>query len=212
MGEGNKFFKLMLEISINTHYIDFMNRRKFIQSLAAAFTLPAVSPALASLPAAPLATTSGATSATAMATKARFWAIYMHGLQGNCTPATLSTVLGIPETQARGYVSRLVAEGVIKPNPLIKKTVSKLVKSDDEGLISKARQRLEMKSDEEVQEADEGDYIEVDGEIAEIADENAETSKAKGDEVSHDLTFEENQLDADAEIASDEAVGLLTET
>jgi len=110
-----------------------MNRRTFIQSLAASLALPAV-PALslkqvaAALPAAAPSSAASA-SAAAMATKARFWAIYMHGVQGHCTPATLSTVLGIPESQARRYVTRLVADGVIRPNPLLKKATAKAAKT-----------------------------------------------------------------------------------
>ena len=105
-----------------------MNRRQFIRSLAAAITLPAtpafiLRPAAAALPAA----ASPTAAATAMATRARYWAVYMNTLQGNCTPATLSAMLNIPESQAQGYLTRLVADGTIRPHALLRTAASKAV-------------------------------------------------------------------------------------
>jgi len=118
-----------------------MKRRIFIQSLAAAFSLPAVGAlpmqsAAASLP----------TAAAAVPTKARFWAIYMSSLHGECTPQTLHNLLHIPKTDAKRYVSQLIADGVIKPNPLLQRTATELVKSKNENLLDKVKKRSEMKA------------------------------------------------------------------
>jgi len=123
-----------------------MNRRTFLQSLAVSLTLPAVpalslKPAPAALPAAASPATASA-SAAALASKARFWAIYMHGVQGYCTPATLGAMLSIPEAEAKSHVTRLVAEGVIRPNPLLRKPVAKVVKqtvkrNEGDGVLGK---------------------------------------------------------------------------
>ncbi len=115
----------MLALCISICYMGFMNRRQFIRSLAAALTLPAA-PALTTgfsfgaSAAAPSAAASAAAQASAMATKARFWTIYMYGLHGNCTPATLSAMLNIPEAQAHGYLTKLVADGTIRPHALLR--------------------------------------------------------------------------------------------
>ncbi len=118
-----------------------MNRRRFIQSLAAVFTLPAT-PKLA-------LGSAGAVSGTAAAvpTQARFWAIYMSALHGECTPQTLQNLLHIPEVDSKRYIGQLIADGVIKPNPLLKNTVSELVKPKDDSLVEKVKHRFEKKTD-----------------------------------------------------------------
>lgn len=118
-----------------------MKRRTFIQSLAAALSMPAagsltVTSASASVP----------TAAAAVPTKARFWAIYMSSLHGECTPQTLHNLLHIPKVDAKRYVSQLIADGVIKPNPLLQKTAAELVKSKNENLLEKVKKRSEMKA------------------------------------------------------------------
>jgi len=118
-----------------------MKRRTFIQSLAAALALPAGG-------ALPLraATTALPTAAAAVPTKARFWAIYMSSLHGECTPQTLHNLLHIPKVDAKRYVSQLIADGVIKPNPLLQRTAAELVKSKNENLLDKVKKRSEMKA------------------------------------------------------------------
>ena len=118
-----------------------MKRRTFIQSLAAALSMPAagsltVTSAGASVP----------TAAAAVPTKARFWAIYMSSLHGECTPQTLHNLLHIPKVDAKRYVSQLIADGVIKPNPLLQRTATELVKSKNENLMEKVKKRSEMKA------------------------------------------------------------------
>ncbi len=86
-----------------------MNRRSFTKMLGAALTLPA-------LPAPALAVAKPA--AVAVPSQARFWAIYMHSLHGECTPRALQTMLNIPADQAKSYLHQLVLDGVVKPNPM----------------------------------------------------------------------------------------------
>ena len=126
----------------NSHpYIKPMNRRRFLQSLAAVFTLPAG--ASLSLP----SISAVAPAAVAVPTKARFWAIYMSSLHGECTPQTLQNLLHIPGSDAKKYVGQLIADGVIKPNPLLKQSVSKIMQGKDDTLLDKVKKRSEMKSD-----------------------------------------------------------------
>jgi hypothetical protein len=81
-----------------------------------------------------------------MCLRDRFWAIYMSGLHGECTPAALQQVAGIPAAEAKGYLTRLVADGVIRPNPLLSKTVAGLFRREGDGVLEKIRERLEMKA------------------------------------------------------------------
>lgn len=116
-----------------------MNRRKFIQSLAAVFALPA---------APKLAVGSVGMAAPAVATvpkQARFWAIYMSALHGECTPQTLQNLLHIPEADSKRYVSQLITDGVIKPNPLLENAVSELVRPKDESFAQQVNRRFEKK-------------------------------------------------------------------
>lgn len=124
-------------------YIMGMNRRRFLQSLAAIVSAPAM-PAF-SMPSISVAAQSAAT----VPANARFWAIYMSGLHGDCTPQALQNMLNISASDAQRYVSQLVADGVIKPNPLLKRTVSHLLETEDQSLFDKIKRRFEMKSEEQ---------------------------------------------------------------
>ena len=130
-----------------------MNRRRFLQSLAAVVSLPAaplsLKPAMAALPAGGSAT-GAAAAAAAVPARAQFWAIYMSGLHGECTPAALQQVAGIPAAEAKGYLARLVADGVIRPTPLLSRTVSGLLRREGDGVLEKIRERLEMKGRREI--------------------------------------------------------------
>ena len=84
-------------------------------------------------------------AAAAVPAQARFWAIYMSGLHGECTPKTLQNLLHIPEIDANRYIGQLIADGVIKPNPLVQKTASRLLNSREDGVMDKVRKRLDMK-------------------------------------------------------------------
>jgi hypothetical protein len=117
-----------------------MKRRTFIQSLAALVSLPAT-PALSMGSA-----TAVAPAATAVPAQARFWSIYMSALHGDCPPHALQAMTNISATDAKRYVTQLIAEGVIKPNPLMQNSVSKVLKTKDDGLLEKVKKRSEMKS------------------------------------------------------------------
>ena len=118
-----------------------MNRRRFLQSLAALVSMPA-------MPTLSLGATNAAAPAIAsVPANARFWAIYMSGLHGECPPQTLQTMLNIPATEARNYIGQLVADGTIKPNPLLRRTLSELVKTDEDSFLNRMKKRLEMKTE-----------------------------------------------------------------
>lgn len=124
----------------DTPYIMGMNRRRFIQSLVAVFSLPA-NPTL-SLQSA----TTALPTAVAVPAHARSWAVYMSTLHGECTPRALQNLLNIPEIDAKRYVSRLIADGVLKPNPLLQKSVSEIVKTIENSPLDKVKRRLDMKA------------------------------------------------------------------
>ena len=117
-----------------------MKRRTFIQSLVA----------LVSLPAAPTLSFGSATvavpTAVAVPAQARFWSIYMSALHGECPPHALQAMTNISATDAKRYVTQLIAEGVIKPNPLLQNSVSKVLKSNEDSLLDKVKKRSEMKT------------------------------------------------------------------
>ena len=140
-----------------------MKRRTFIQSLAAALSMPAagsltVTSAGASVP----------TAAAAVPTKARFWAIYMSSLHGECTPQTLHNLLHIPKVDAKRYVSQLIADGVIKPNPLLQKTATELVKSKNENLMEKVKKRSEMKAKAKTEKLEICETVEAETNVEEV--------------------------------------------
>lgn len=118
-----------------------MNRRRFLQSLAALVSMPV-------LPSLSLGATNAAAPAMAsVPANARFWAIYMSGLHGECPPQTLQTMLNIPAADARHYIGQLVADGTIKPNPILRKTLSEFVKTDKESFLNRMKKRLDMKAE-----------------------------------------------------------------
>ncbi len=88
-----------------------MNRRQFTARLAA----------LAAAPALPVKVL--ASAGTTIPNPARFWAIYMSHLHGTCPPVSLAKVTGVSPSIARGYLSRLVAEGVLTPSNVLGRTV-----------------------------------------------------------------------------------------
>ncbi len=172
-----------------------MNRRRFLQSVAAVFTLPA-------LPALSFGSSAAVPSAAvAVPTQARFWAIYMSGLHGECPPHALQTLLNIPASEANTYVTQLVAEGVIKPNPLLQRSVSKLIKSDDDSLLGKVKKRLEMKSEaqqrepELVEPAGDVEWVEAEAEDEAVEEVSEETSDIELSAVVYDDEFETDLLD-----------------
>lgn len=116
-----------------------MNRRKFIQSCTAIFALPV-------LPSLPALSSPAVASASAVPAQARFWAIYFSGMHGECAPQTLQKALNIPAAEARGYLTQLISDGVIKPNPLLKSSISSIVKNQKDGFVDKLKARMELKS------------------------------------------------------------------
>lgn len=163
-----------------------MNRRRFIQSLAAVFTLPAA-PKLA-LGSAGTATT----TAAAVPTQARFWAIYMSALHGECTPQTLQNLLHIPEVDSKRYIGQLIADSVIKPNPLLQNTVTELVKPKDDSLVEKVKKRFERKKAKaEPVELD----VQEEADPERALDEEPEVEEETADEVAESAA-QEHPLDA----------------
>jgi len=77
--------------------------------------------------------------------QARFWAIYTSGLHGECTPQTLQNMLNISQVDAKKYISQLIGEGVIKPNPIIQRTVSNVLTRNEDSVLDRFKKRVEMK-------------------------------------------------------------------
>jgi hypothetical protein len=138
-------------------YIMVMNRRSFVQSLVAVFSLPA-NPTVSLR-----AVTTALPAAAAIPAEARSWAVYMSTLHGECTPRALQSLLNIPEIDAKRYLSHLIADGVLKPNPLLQKSVSEIVKTIENSPLDKVKSRLEMKAradSEQLENCDSVDTIE----------------------------------------------------
>lgn len=135
----------MLEFLDMPSYICGMNRRSFIQSLAAVFSLPALP--LTSLR--PVA--AGIPAAADVPARVKSWAVYMANLHGDCTPLTLHRLLHIPETDAAQYVSRLVADGVLKSNPVMHEAARNLARPLEDNLPD---ERLEMTAQAEPEGAE----------------------------------------------------------
>lgn len=135
----------MLEFLDMPSYICGMNRRSFIQSLAAVFSLPALP--LTSLR--PVA--AGIPAAADVPARVKSWAVYMANLHGDCTPLTLHRLLHIPETDAAQYVSRLVADGVLKSNPAMHEAARNLARPLEDNLLD---ERLEMTAQAEPEGAE----------------------------------------------------------
>jgi len=184
-------------ISSNPSYIGVMNRRRFTQSLLAVLSLPAAGPlsfgsARAMLPAA---------AAVAVPKQARFWAIYLSGLHGECSPKTLQTLLHIPEGDARRYLGQLIADGVVKPNPLLQSSVRNVFKSNEEGLFDKVKKRFDMKARTDASNV-ETDYTVDDPEgisiEADLSESSPEASSEALPEIDLEGSDEPKQKDAEA--------------
>jgi hypothetical protein len=128
-----------------------MNRRSFIQSLAAVFALPAMP--LTSLR--PVA--AGIPAAADVPARVKSWAVYMSDLHGECTPLTLQRLLHIPEADAKSYVGRLIADGVLRPNPLLQQSLRKLASPDEGNLPDTVVERLEVNPERPSTEVDAAD-------------------------------------------------------
>ncbi len=126
-------------------YICGMNRRSFIQSLAAVFSLPALP--LTSLR--PVA--AGIPAAADVPARVKSWAVYMSNLHGDCTPLTLHRLLHIPEADAAQYVSRLVADGVLKSKPVLQEAARNLARPSEGHLPD---ERLEMAAQAEPEDVE----------------------------------------------------------
>ena len=151
-----------------------------MQSLAAVFSLPAIPTFSLS------AATASAPAAAAVPAKARFWGIYMTALHGECPPHALESILNIPAVDANKYVTQLIADGVIKPNPLLKSSVSELVKANEDSLLGKVKERLKMKAQANTQELEILDTIDAD----ESLDADAELSE-ESPEIDQDILTED---------------------
>ena len=155
------------------------------------FALPAV-PALTSG-----AATASVSAAATVPAKARFWAIYISALHGECTPQTLQNMLHIPASEAKSYIGQLIADGVIKPNPFAQNAVSELMKPRENSPFEKVKQRFEKKA-------------EARAEVLDVAKgENEEKGQESGEEFASDditdddETCEEYEMDSVPELADD---------
>lgn len=137
-----------------------MKRRMFMGSLAAIAAVPA-------LPALPAASA----PAIAVPTQARFWAIYMSALHGQCTPRTLQVALNIPAAEAKGYITQLIADGVIKPNRFAKAAFKEVMSRKPSKLVEKAKDKIDQKVDDFLNVDDEPE-AEIDQQKTEDALEN----------------------------------------
>ncbi len=152
----------------DTPYMMVMNRRSFIQSLVAVFSLPA-NPTVSLRSA-----TTALPSVAAVPAHARSWAVYMSTLHGECTPRALQSMLNIPEIDAKRYLSRLIADGVLKPNPLLQKSVSGIVKTMDNSPLDQVKRRLQMKARAESKQLENRGSVDA----IECLDNRAEMSEA----------------------------------
>ncbi|MEL7274139.1 MAG: hypothetical protein AAGK33_11955 [Pseudomonadota bacterium] len=116
-----------------------MNRRRFLQSVATLVALPAM-PQMSWR-----ASAFAAPTATVVPAQARSWAIYISTLHGECSPQTLQTLLQIPASDAKRYLTQLVAEGVIKAHPLVQQSIARMAHGDQGGVLDNIKRRLEMK-------------------------------------------------------------------
>ena len=166
-----------------------MKRRTFIQSLAALVSLPAT-PAL-SLGSA----TTVAPAATAVPAQARFWSIYMSALHGDCPPHALQAMTNISATDAKKYVTQLIAEGVIKPNPLMQNSVSKVLKTKDEGLLEKVKKRSEMKAQAKSNEVKIAEAVEATDDLDDEVQVLDELDDVDQEELAEDACLENCEIE-----------------
>ena len=86
-------------------------------------------------------------------------------------------MLNIPEIDAKRYLSRLIAVGVLKPNPLLQTSVSEIAKTIDNSPLEKIKNRLDMKAraePEQLQNRDSADANESLDDGAEVPERLAE--------------------------------------
>lgn len=169
-----------------------MNRRSFIQSLAALVSLPA-NPLLSLKPAG-----AAVSAAAAVPAEARSWAIYMHNLHGECPPMALKSLLNISEVDARRYVSHLIADGVLKPNPMLQKSVRRLLNTGEDSL----RDRVEQRLDTQARQTATPDQAAEPAELAERIDET-EASQDLGSDASPVAVSGNGQPEAAVEPGAD---------
>jgi hypothetical protein len=134
-----------------------MNRRQVTTGLGAIAAAPALPvKALASLPA----------TGAAIPNPARFRAIYLSHLHGTCSPKTIYKVTGIDASITKGYLSRLLSEGVLSPPNMAAKVMSAQAKPAQKP--SGLRKRL----DKFLKETDEPEeVVEIDAPIDETDEE-----------------------------------------
>ena len=68
----------------------------------------------------------------------------MSNLHGECTPLALQRLLHIPEADAKTYVGRLIADGVLRPGPMLRESMRKLVTQGQDGLLDGFEEPLEV--------------------------------------------------------------------
>ena len=132
-------------------------------------------------------------TAVAVPAHARSWAVYMSLLHGECRPQVLQNMLNIPAGDAKRYVAQLIAEGAIKPNPILQSVVSDYTKTDKNGLLEKLKERLEMKKQTQF-------------EMNEVRDQpdDAESLDAEM-QLSEDTCESDIEISKDDDVAQDEA-------
>jgi len=70
----------------------------------------------------------------------------MSGLHGECPPHALQSLLGISQSDANRYVSQLIAEGIIKPSPVLQQSASRVLNGKEDSVFDKVKKRFDMKS------------------------------------------------------------------
>ena len=63
-------------------------------------------------------------------------------------------MLNIPETQARGFLNNLVADGTIRPEALLRNSLTKAMKTEVDAPKSQIQKRLDMKQETTAQKAE----------------------------------------------------------
>ncbi len=147
-----------------------MKRRSFMQMIGAALTLPM-------MPTSALAAAKPA--AVAVPSQARYWAVYMNSLHGECTPRALQTMLNVPAETAKSYLNQLVADGVVKAHPMAKMMVQNQSPGSNlmEDIKTKVKDRLRAVAEEDISE-DQADPDLTDTEVVEVETEATAQDKA----------------------------------
>ena len=192
VGTGNSVVgrSWTLDFRFKPSYIYCMNRRSFIQSLTAALSLPA-NPLLSLRPAAV-----AMPAAVEVPVRVKSWAVYMSNLHGECTPLTLQRLLHIPEADAKTFVSRLIADGVLRPNPVMQEAARKLLKPREDHLLDEVESCPEPTTEAEPSEVamsestDTGDVPDAEVKLQEAG---AEASQAISDHTGQDVMADSGQ-------------------